>query len=62
MAGDSGTSFKTGPAIGKCLAEWITQGQARTVDLTPFRATRFADGKLWEDEFSYGFMPPTVAR
>lgn len=62
MTGDSGTSFKTGPAIGKCLAEWITLGQARTVDLTPFRATRFAEGRPWEDEFSYGFMPPTVAR
>jgi sarcosine oxidase subunit beta len=62
MTGDSGTSFKTGPAIGKCLAEWITQGQARTVDLKPFRATRFAEGKPWEDEFTYGFMPPTVAR
>ena len=27
MTGDSGTSFKTSPAIGKCLAEWITEGQ-----------------------------------
>jgi sarcosine oxidase, subunit beta len=62
MTGDSGTSFKTGPATGKCLAEWITEGKARTVDLTPFRATRFAEGKPWEDEFSYGVVPPTVAR
>src|SRR5262249_59923869 len=23
MLGDSGTSFKTSPAIGRCLAEWI---------------------------------------
>lgn len=62
MTGDSGTSFKTGPAIGKCLAELITEGQARTVDLSPFRATRFAEGKLWKDEFTYGFTPPGVAR
>jgi sarcosine oxidase subunit beta len=62
MTGDSGTSFKTAPAIGKCLAEWITEGQARTVDLTPFRATRFAEGKPWQEEFTYGFVPPTVAR
>jgi sarcosine oxidase, subunit beta len=48
MAGDSGTSFKTSPAIGKCLAELITQGRATTVDLTPFRATRFAEGKPWK--------------
>ena len=32
MTGDSGTSFKTSPAIGKCLAEWITQGKSTTVD------------------------------
>ena len=44
MLGDSGTSFKTSPAIGKCLAEWIVNGQARTVDLWPFRSTRFAEG------------------
>ncbi len=62
MTGDSGTSFKTGPAIGKCLTEWITEGRARTVDLTPFRATRFAEGKPWQDTFMYGFEPPTVAR
>jgi len=41
MAADSGTSFKTGPAIGKCLAEWITEGEAKTVDLTSLRSTRF---------------------
>jgi len=45
MLGDSGTSFKTSPAIGKCLAEWIVDGKPKTVDLTPFRSTRFAEGK-----------------
>ena len=44
MAADSGTSFKTGPAIGRCLAEWITEGEAKTVDLTPLGSTRF-DGQ-----------------
>lgn len=62
MTGDSGTSFKTGPAIGKCLAEWVTEGYAHTVDLTPFRATRFAEGTPWQETFSYGIVPPTVAR
>ncbi len=61
MAGDSGTSFKTGPAIGKCLAELVT-GQPTTVDLTPFRPTRFAEGKAWKDEFSYGGRRPTISR
>jgi sarcosine oxidase, subunit beta len=62
MAGDSGTSFKTSPAIGKCLAELITQGRASTVDLTPFRASRFAEGKLWRDEFDYGLERATISR
>ena len=54
MAGDSGTSFKTAPAIGVCLAEWMTEGAPRLVDLTPFRATRFADGEPWLDATAYG--------
>lgn len=54
MLGDSGTSFKTSPAIGKCLAEWIVHGQPRTADLFPFRSTRFAEGKPWVDEHHYG--------
>jgi sarcosine oxidase, subunit beta len=62
MTGDSGTSFKTSPAIGKSLAELITQGQAQTVDLKPFRATRFAEGQPWQDDFTYGSLPSTVAR
>jgi sarcosine oxidase, subunit beta len=53
MAGDAGTSFKTSPAIGICLAEWITEGAPKLVDLTPFRVSRFAEGKPWVDEHAY---------
>ena len=62
MAGDSGTSFKTSPAIGKCLAEWITEGRATTVDLTPFRSTRFAEGQAWADEDEYATVRSTISR
>ncbi len=62
MTGDSGTSFKTSPAIGKCLAEWITAGRAVTVDLTPFRSTRFAEGRPWVDEHAYGSEGATISR
>ena len=62
MTGDSGTSFKTSPAIGKCLAEWITEGRPKTVDLTPFRSTRFAEGKPWVDEYNYGVARATISR
>ncbi|MFI6042056.1 NAD(P)/FAD-dependent oxidoreductase [Nocardia sp. NPDC051321] len=58
MTGDSGTSFKTAPAIGVCLAEWITDGAAKLVDLAPFRSTRFADGQPWTDDNPYTL--PTV--
>jgi sarcosine oxidase subunit beta len=62
MAGCSGTSFKTAPAIGKCLGEWITEGKATTIDLTPFRSTRFAEGKPWCDEHEYGAEHGTISR
>jgi sarcosine oxidase, subunit beta len=62
IAGDSGTSFKTSPAIGSCLAEWITEGRATTVDLTPFRSTRFAEGRPWVDEHDYGLERATISR
>jgi len=39
--GFSGTGFKTAPAVGACMTELITEGRARTVDITPFRWSRF---------------------
>ena len=62
MLGDSGTSFKTSPAIGRCLAEWIVTGAASTVDLHPFRASRFAEGRPWHDADHYGGHSLTVSR
>jgi sarcosine oxidase subunit beta len=62
MLGDSGTSFKTSPAIGRCLAEWIVHGKPKLVDLTPFRSTRFAEGTPWVDEDNYGRERLTISR
>ena len=62
MLGDSGTSFKTSPAIGRCLAEWITTGAPVTTDLYPFRASRFAEGRPWRDEDHYGGRSLTISR
>jgi len=42
----SGAGFKIAPAVGTCLAELITEGRARTVDISAFRPERFAEGKL----------------
>lgn len=62
MSGDSGSSFKTAPAIGKCLSEWMLDGQSRTVDLTPFRASRFREGEPWRDEHGYSDAAQTISR
>ena len=44
--GFSGHGFKLGPAVGKVVAETILDGQASTVDISPFRLERFAEGAL----------------
>jgi len=52
--GDNGSFFKTAPAGGAALAEWITDGEPRTAPLRPFRASRFAEGDLLIGEHEYG--------
>jgi sarcosine oxidase subunit beta len=52
--GLSGTGFKKAPAIGRCLTEMITQGQSTTVDITPFRLSRFAEGQPIRGHHEYG--------
>ncbi len=54
--GLSGTGFKTSPAAGASLAELILDGKPKTVDITPFRFERFAEGKLLEGEYGYGHI------
>lgn len=48
--GHSGMGFKTAPAIGLGMAELILEGACRTVDITPFAFTRFAEGRVLEGE------------
>jgi len=52
--GLSGTGFKTSPAAGASMAELILDGRPKTADITPFRFSRFAEGKLLEGEYGYG--------
>ena len=54
--GLSGTGFKTSPAAGASMVELILDGAPKTVDITPFRFSRFAEGKLLEGEFGYGHI------
>jgi sarcosine oxidase subunit beta len=51
--GFSGTGFKTAPAIGASLAEWILDGRPSTVDITPFALSRFAAGRPLVGEHPY---------
>ncbi len=54
--GLSGTGFKTSPAAGASMVELILDGAPKTVDITPFRFSRFAEGNLLEGEFGYGHI------
>lgn len=52
-AGHSGTGFKIAPAVGLCMSELVCDGTAKTVDLAPFRWTRFSEGKPLMGEHPY---------
>ena len=52
-AGFSGTGFKISPAVGACMAELITQGRATSVDITPFRMSRFQEGRPIRGAYEY---------
>ena len=52
-AGFSGTGFKKAPAVGLGLSELITAGRATSVDLAPFRFSRFAEDDPIHGEDEY---------
>ena len=51
--GFSGHGFKLSPAIGQAMAELILRGEATSIDLTPLRYTRFAEGDLLTSRYRY---------
>ena len=51
--GFTGMGFKISPAVGLTMSELILDGRASTVDLYPFRPSRFAEGKPIKGEFEY---------
>ena len=52
-AGFSGMGFKISPAVGLVMSEMILDGMAKTVDISPFRPTRFAEGKPIKADHEY---------
>ena len=53
LCGFSGTGFKIAPAVGACMAERILDGQAKTVDISPFNLARFSTGAHLSGEHGY---------
>lgn len=51
--GFSGHGFKLSPMAGALVAELMLDGQATTIDITPLRMSRFAEGAL--NNTGYGF-------
>ncbi|MBI3080630.1 MAG: FAD-binding oxidoreductase [candidate division NC10 bacterium] len=52
-AGFSGTGFKKAPAVGACLSELVLDGRGRTVDLRPFRWSRYAENDPIRGQYEY---------
>ena len=53
QCGFSGTGFKIAPAVGACMSELIVDGEATTVNITPFDPQRFERGDLLKGEHAY---------
>ena len=51
--GFSGHGFKLSPMVGLLMAELMLDGRATTIDISPLRMSRFAEGRL--NNTGYGF-------
>jgi sarcosine oxidase subunit beta len=51
--GFSGHGFKLSPMVGVLMAELILDGRATSIDISPLRMSRFAQGEL--NRPRYGF-------
>ena len=56
----SGSGFKIAPAVGTCMAELITEGRAKTVDIEAFSLHRFAEGRTIEGPYPYAVRPDYI--
>jgi glycine/D-amino acid oxidase-like deaminating enzyme len=52
-AGFSGMGFKISPAVGLVMSELLLDGKARSVDIGPFRPSRFAENTPIKAEYEY---------
>jgi glycine/D-amino acid oxidase-like deaminating enzyme len=56
----SGSGFKIAPAVGMCMAELVTEGRAKTVDIEAFSLRRFAEGRAIEGPNPYAVRPDYI--
>lgn len=54
--GFSGHGFKLSPAVGRGLTELITSGEYQSLELSPLRPTRFAEGAAITSAYEYGLL------
>ena len=54
--GFSGHGFKLSPMVGTLMAELILEGRATSIDITPLRMSRFAEGQLNNDGYGFKVM------
>lgn len=52
-AGFSGMGFKISPAIGLVMSELVLDGAGKTVDISAFRPSRFAEGQPIKAHYEY---------
>jgi sarcosine oxidase subunit beta len=52
-AGFSGMGFKISPAIGLVMSELVLDGAGKTVDISAFRPSRFAEGQPIKAQYEY---------
>jgi sarcosine oxidase subunit beta len=55
-AGFSGHGFKLSPAIGKVMAEVVTDGKAASYDLSLFRYSRFRENRLTRTAYEFSIV------
>ncbi len=60
VCGFSGMGFKISPAVGLCVAEWLLDGKASSVDISAFDPSRFARGEPIQAEWEYGDEEPAA--
>ncbi len=54
--GFSGHGFKLSPMVGVLMAELMLDGRATSIDITPLRMSRFAEGQLNNDGYGFKVM------